>query len=232
MTVAIRHLARPSLGGRTTRVLTVLALVLPVPFCAALGLSLPLPATVERIAAKLVPFADSVALSTNDEQLLGAQGSIVRGPGEAATNDGGAVDPRGPLPALGPRGADTGGAAQGKTDGSTTASSNGPGVTTPAKEAHDSSAPRQNDPGSGSTSPSGSTSTPDPGSTPPKGGTGPDPPSSTPSVVETATGAAASAVEDGSNAADTAASTVTDTAAGAAGAAGDAVNGVVGPVLP
>jgi hypothetical protein len=41
------------------------------------GLSLPLPATVERIAASLVPWADGVAMSANEALHAGAGGSIV-----------------------------------------------------------------------------------------------------------------------------------------------------------
>ncbi len=86
MTAAMGHLTglavRPRLRGRSARVFTVLAVVLPVPTLAALGLSLPLPATVERLAAKLVPFGDSNALE--DASRAPAHGSIVLVPGEQA----------------------------------------------------------------------------------------------------------------------------------------------------
>jgi hypothetical protein len=60
-----------------SRVLAALAVLLPVPLLAAAGLSLPLPATVERLAAKLVPFGNaSVAAAA------ATHGSIVPGTGE------------------------------------------------------------------------------------------------------------------------------------------------------
>jgi hypothetical protein len=68
-------LARPSI--RWTRFLALLGVCLPVPICAVSGLSLPLPATVERIAASLVPWADGVTMSANEALHTGAGGSIV-----------------------------------------------------------------------------------------------------------------------------------------------------------
>ena len=72
MAVAIRH---PS------RALAVLAVALPVPLLAAAGLSLPLPATVERLAAKLVPFGDPAALDAATGERP-TQGTIVLASGE------------------------------------------------------------------------------------------------------------------------------------------------------
>jgi hypothetical protein len=63
---------------RVQRALAALAVCLPVPICAASGLSLPLPATVERIAAALVPWADAVQMSANEALPAGAKGSIVQ----------------------------------------------------------------------------------------------------------------------------------------------------------
>jgi hypothetical protein len=82
MTAATAHLTRPalrtSLRGRSAHVLGAVAFALPVPLFAALGLSLPLPATVERIAAELVPFA-----SFRDSGAeLGVGGTIVAAPGD------------------------------------------------------------------------------------------------------------------------------------------------------
>jgi hypothetical protein len=231
MTAAIAHLMRPSvrasLHGWPARVLTVLALVLPIPLCSALGLSLPLPATVARIAAKLVPFANSAVLEAREEQLLGARGSIVGIPGETAGNGGAASFDAGGFPTLGPH--DAGGAdvPGGKIDGSTTATPDAT-TNTPAAGEHGSSAPRQTDPIAGSTVPGGSISTPDTGSTPPGGDTDPVPPSNPPTVVDTATAAATTVVGTVSNTATTATSTVPSTAAAAVGA----VTGAVGPVLP
>lgn len=73
---------------RVQRALAALAVCLPVPICAASGLSLPLPATVERIAAALVPWADAVQMSANEALRAGAKGSIVEGadePGRGAS---------------------------------------------------------------------------------------------------------------------------------------------------
>jgi hypothetical protein len=78
MTAAFGELVGPTVRRRGGRFLCVLALVLPVPLFAALGLSLPLPATVERIAAKLVPFGDSIGLA-------GGRGSITLASGELRT---------------------------------------------------------------------------------------------------------------------------------------------------
>jgi hypothetical protein len=105
MTAALGYLAAPALRarsrGRLGAVATVLAVVLPVPVLAALGLSLPLPATVERLAAKLVPFGDSTAFDAKGTRAL-AGGSIVLAPEErgvsqaASTASGGST--RSPLP--------------------------------------------------------------------------------------------------------------------------------------
>ena len=57
--------------------LALLGVCVPVPVCAVSGLSLPLPATVERVAASLVPWADSIALSANEALHSGDGGSIV-----------------------------------------------------------------------------------------------------------------------------------------------------------
>ena len=56
------------------RLLVFLGVCLPVPVLAATGLSVPLPGPVERMAAELVPFADTVALTDSPRQV---EGSIV-----------------------------------------------------------------------------------------------------------------------------------------------------------
>lgn len=69
-----------SLGGmlrRWERVLVVLAVCLPVPVLAATGLSVPLPATVERLAAALVPWAGAARLEADESLIVGADGAIV-----------------------------------------------------------------------------------------------------------------------------------------------------------
>jgi len=211
----MRPSLRASSSGWPVRALTVLALVLPIPLCAALGLSLPLPATVARIAAKLIPFANSAVLDAREEQLVGARGSIVRLPGESAGNAASALGPGGSPAVLGPHNAGGIGVPGGKVDGSTTASPNGT-ATIPA------------DPKARPTLPGDSTSTPDTGDTPPQGGSDPVPPSVPPTVVDTATTAANTVVGTVSTTATTATSTVAGTVAPAVGV----VNGVVGPVLP
>jgi hypothetical protein len=63
------------------RILLFLGVCLPVPLLAATGLSIPLPATVERLAAGLVPFAEAATLEADDS--AGARhGVIVRTPTE------------------------------------------------------------------------------------------------------------------------------------------------------
>lgn len=64
------------------RFLALLGVCLPVPISAVSGLSLPLPTTVERIAASLVPWADGAAMSANEALHTGAGGSIVAGTDE------------------------------------------------------------------------------------------------------------------------------------------------------
>jgi hypothetical protein len=229
MTAASAHLMRPSLrassGGWPVRVLTLLALVLPIPLCAALGLSLPLPSTVARIAAKLVPFANSAVLDAREEQLLGARGSIVRLPGEPAGNLASALGPGGSPAVFAAQNAGRGGVPGGKVDGSPTVSPNG-------------TAPVPADPNLPPTLLGGSTSAPNTGGTPPappQGGgapvpptPAPTPPSPTPTVVDTATAAAATVVGTVSATATTATSAVPATVAPVVGV----VTGVVGPVLP
>src|ERR671935_119391 len=134
MAVAIRH---PS------RALAVLAVALPVPLLAAAGLSLPLPATVERLAAKLVPFGNAAAV----EAARGgqpAQGAIVLAPGErqlGAERGGTSAQPErrgssailrptsGPTSHLGGRVADV---SSGGTDGRPTPGSTPERATAPA----------------------------------------------------------------------------------------------------
>jgi len=88
MTAAIAELVRPIPGigvrGVSARLLTVLAVALPVPVLAAAGGSLPLPSTVERIAAKLVPFGNSSAVALGGVTQPLVHGSIVLVPGTKA----------------------------------------------------------------------------------------------------------------------------------------------------
>jgi hypothetical protein len=59
--------------------LIVLGICLPVPLFAATGLTIPLPASVERLAAALVPWVETAMVDSN-RALLG--GTIVLAPGE------------------------------------------------------------------------------------------------------------------------------------------------------
>ena len=83
MTAAQKHLTLRTAHWRRRceTLLVFVGVLLPIPLFAASGLSLPLPASVERLAAALVPWADA---ATNGNQLLarGPGGSIVRLGGE------------------------------------------------------------------------------------------------------------------------------------------------------
>jgi hypothetical protein len=92
--------ARVQLARRWELALIVIGLSLPIPLFAATGLSLPLPATVERLAAALVPWTTAAAVEENQALDTGARGSIVRVPGEPAPESTGtpsaAANPRAP----------------------------------------------------------------------------------------------------------------------------------------
>jgi hypothetical protein len=81
--------ARVQLARRWELALIMIGLSLPIPLFAATGLSLPLPATVERLAAALVPWTNAAALEANQALDTGARGSIVRAPGEPAPESSG-----------------------------------------------------------------------------------------------------------------------------------------------
>jgi hypothetical protein len=59
--------------------LIVLGICLPVPLFAATGLTIPLPATVERLAAALVPWVETAMVDSNGALL---RGTIILAPGE------------------------------------------------------------------------------------------------------------------------------------------------------
>jgi hypothetical protein len=80
MTAASQHLASPaSRAPRWERLLVVLGICLPVPLFAATGLTIPLPATVERLAAALVPWVETAMVDPNGALL---RGTIILAPGE------------------------------------------------------------------------------------------------------------------------------------------------------
>jgi hypothetical protein len=98
--------ARVQLARRWELALIVIGLSLPIPLFAATGLSLPLPATVERLAAALVPWTNAAALEENQALDPGARGAIVRAPGEPAPES-----PGMPSAAANPRAADAAGSS-------------------------------------------------------------------------------------------------------------------------
>ncbi len=87
MNAAFAHQAGPASRSRDLsvhwgHVASFLGVVLAVPLFSVLGLSLPLPATVERIAAELVPFATAGTLVQPESRAPGARGAIVLASGE------------------------------------------------------------------------------------------------------------------------------------------------------
>lgn len=118
--------ARVQLARRWELALIVIGLSLPIPLFAATGLSLPLPATVERLAAALVPWTNAAALEENQALATGARGSIVRAPGEPAPES-----PGTPSAAANPRSADAAGsppAGDGTRDPGTNTGGSGGGT--------------------------------------------------------------------------------------------------------
>jgi hypothetical protein len=72
----IAALPRLALPARSRHALAILAVCLPVPLAAMTGLSLPLPAMVERLAAGLVPWIETAGVQANEALARGAVGSI------------------------------------------------------------------------------------------------------------------------------------------------------------
>ena len=87
--------------------LIVAGVCLPVPLLGMTGLSIPLPAAVERIAATLVPWADAATLGA-DGPALGAPGSIVLALGEGTVSEPSEKPDRSGLGISGSRRADDG----------------------------------------------------------------------------------------------------------------------------
>src|ERR671917_49916 len=80
-------MAEVAASGRTwvrlrERVLVFLGVCLPVPVLAATGLSVPLPATVERLAATLVPFVEAAPMRGAALAARASSGVIIRTPEE------------------------------------------------------------------------------------------------------------------------------------------------------
>jgi hypothetical protein len=203
--------------GFGARLLAVLAVVLPVPVFAVLGLSLPLPATVERIAAQLVPFGDAGSPAVRTD------GTIVLVPGEQRPQSERA-DPAGSADAITrgtglPVAAITGPRAAGpgtETSAGETAPAGGDmRGASPTDDGRLTSAPSSSTPTTPTTPTSETT-------TPPGGGSEPAEP---PTLVDTATSAANGAV-------NTATTAVTDTVAPTVDTAEDTATGLLGPIKP
>jgi hypothetical protein len=230
LTAALAHLAGPTVRScsrrHSARILSVLALVLPVPVFAALGLSLPLPDTVERIAARLVPFLDSDALSSENAALVGKSGTIILASGERTADESGVGSKQSPAAPFSTHS----GTKRGVGDNPTVVAPSGSGprigsptdtAVAPTADARSSSAPVDAGGITGPTPSEGSTTTPAPT---PSGG-GDDPDAGTPQVVDTAIGTVNTAV-------GTVTTPVADTTKGVTDSAASTVNGAVGAVLP
>lgn len=80
MTAASQHLASPApRAPRWERLLIFFGICLPVPLLAATGLTIPLPGTVERLAAALVPWVETAMIDSNRALL---RGTIILAPDE------------------------------------------------------------------------------------------------------------------------------------------------------
>jgi hypothetical protein len=227
LTAVFVHLTGPGMRLRCrafgARLLAVLALVLPVPVFAVLGLSLPLPATVERLAARLVPFGS--VETGSDAVALG--GSIILAPGEQRSEQI-STEPDGSLASV-PRGAELssavitgprGASPSAQTEAGASAPGGGGRSTTPTGGAPTNSAP------SSSTS-SGSPS-PAPTSDDTQSGGGSEP--AEPSLVDTVETTANDAVNTATTAVTDTVGPPAETAKGVVDSTEDAVKGVLGTV--
>jgi hypothetical protein len=223
------HLTGPGMRlryrGLGARLLAVLAVVLPVPVFAVLGLSLPLPATVERIAAGLVPFGDA------ESRAVGTDGTIVlvageqrsqSNPAEPGRSAAGAITRSTGLPATpitGPRAA--GPSAETSAGAPAPAGGDVRGAN-PRDDGRLPSAPSSSTPTTPTTPTSETT-------TPPGGGSDPAEP---PTLVDTATSAANGAVNTATTAVTDIVGPPADTAKGVVDSAEGAASGVLGPIKP
>jgi hypothetical protein len=223
MTAAFQHLCGPALRARGARLFGALALLVPIPTMAALGLSLPLPASVERLAAKLVPFGDGDSLDPSAAQPI-ARGSIVLAPGERAAETPTAA--RGSELALRRSHAGAQKRVGGRAHPMPIASDLGDQTDSMSGTA-DAARTSTRKPGADVSSPASSGGNGTTTTTPPPT-TGGTPPAPNPSAVDTATNTANGAVETATNTATTA----TDTAAKAADSAATTVSNTVGGLKP
>jgi hypothetical protein len=238
MTAALVHLTGSARRSPWRSFGALLAVVLPVPVLAALGLSLPLPATVERIAAKLVPFGSADAFETSASRLA-TGGTIVLAPGERRAGDGSkaaAVSlPEGPVGTIGASPDKTRAGLPGNTIESTVSlPDTGTAATTSPKQSDTSPAPANAEAAPSETAPSkeagGSGGGGSAGGGPGGGGSGGSgsDPGTTPGVTDTVTGTASGAVQTATEAAGSAANTVTNATSSAA----DTAQGAAGALLP
>jgi len=225
LTAVFVHLTGPGMRLRCRafcgRLLAVLALVLPVPVCAVLGLSLPLPAIVERIAAKLVPFG------TGETRSAAEGGTIILAPGEQRS-EGSSIQLDGPAVSMKRRA------------GLPAAATSGPRATSPGAEtATGVSAPQGEGRGTTPTNGGPTTSAPNTSSdgvaqAPAPGGTqtgdGSEP--AEPSLVDTAETTANGAVDTATTAVTETVSPPADSAKGVVDSVEDAAKGALDAVQP
>ena len=138
---ALRSGRRLRLSRRWQHAFTVLGICLPVPILAATGLSIPLPATVERLAAAIAPWAGEEGVYDREALASGRSGSIVYVAGEhradAVVAPSAAANPRDQTPdeqasgagGGGPRAGDGGGTGSGGGGGGDGASGGAGGST-------------------------------------------------------------------------------------------------------
>ena len=250
MPAALVQLWRPALRARGAQVAATFLFALPIPMMAALGLSLPLPPTVERLAAHLVPFGNAGILDARANETL-PHGSIVRDTGEQAQ-----ISPTARTAAASskPSRSAMRGSAKRPTSRHATTGRQIPGeparvdATPTAAGAHDHDSPSSSARGNGSgasnppaTSPAtsgGNTSPPPATSTGDSGGDTSSPPPATPTQtqpaalpapVTAAANTAASAASSVANTVTTAPHAVTSTADSATSAVSSAVGGIKPP---
>lgn len=238
-----RHPTSADRVGRFERIAIVVGVCLPVPLVAATGLSIPLPAVVERLAAALVPWAEAATLSQHS--LASRSGSIVFAPGELSTAEL-ATAPSAPVagreaPAPTPDGArapedrasDPADRSDATDDDPADVPVAGPTEPTPAGPS-----PRKDQPTAGGDGPkpeSGDEPGPTPDATDPEpsgGGTEPPPPAPGPDpATKPVEDAVDDVVETVEPVVDTAADTVEDTTDTVTDVASDPV-GTVGGIVP
>jgi hypothetical protein len=229
LTAVFVHLTGPGMRlrcrGFGARLLAVLAVALPVPVFAVLGLSLPLPATVERIAAQLVPFGDAGSPAVRTDGTIVLVPGEQRPQGERADRAGsaGAITRGTGLPVAAITGPRAAGPGTETSAGATAPAGGDVRGASPTDDGRLPSAPSSSTPTT-PTTPTSQTTT-----TPPGGGSEPAEP---PTLVDTATSAANGAVNTATTAVTNIVGPPADTAKGVVDSADDAATGVLGPIKP